>query len=313
MRAMNTGQAAVVDAVLTNFARGYANQEFIAGVIAPVVDVPSRSSRTLRFGKESFRRLQTRRAPGSPILTVQYGYASDPVSLQQDALQGLVPIETSEEAARVPGINMGQTAVQMVLDQLDLGLEIDTAALVRTAASYPASNKVTLSGADQWSDPASDPKADIDEAKEAIRRLIGRYPTTLVLGPAAFNALSNHPKIKEQFKYTNSESITEAMLARYFALREVVNGKGVFLPDGAADSAPATDIWGKDAILAFVPQGSNWMMPGFAYTYRLQGYPMVESPWYDRDIKSWKYPTTMERRPYHVGADAGFLFTNAAA
>jgi len=312
MRAMTTGQAAVVDAVLTNYARGYANQEFIAARIAPVADVPSRSSRQLRFGKEGFRRLATRRAPGAPILTVQYGYASDPVSLQQDALQGLVPVETAEEAARVPGVNMAQTAVQTVLDQLDLGLEIDTATMLRSSALYAASNKATLAGSSQWSDPASDPKGDIDDAKSAIRRMIGRNPTTLVLGPDVFLALTNHPKIKEQFKYTSAESITETMLARFFQLREVVVGNGVYLPDGAADGSAATDIWGKDAILAYVPQGGNWMVPSFAYTYRLMGYPMVESPWYDRDVKSWKYPTTVERRPYMVGGDAGFLFTAAA-
>ncbi len=101
-RAMTTQQAGVVDVVLSNFARGYSNQEFIAGRVFPIVDVPARNMRLLKFGKEGFRKLATRRAPGAPILTVQYGYASDPVSLAQDALQGVVPVETQEEASRVP-------------------------------------------------------------------------------------------------------------------------------------------------------------------------------------------------------------------
>lgn len=312
MRGMNTQQAGVVDVVLTNYARGYANQEFVFQRIAPYADVPARNTRLLRFGKEGFRKLNTRRAPGSPILTVQYGYASDPVSLAQDALQALVPVETQEEAARVPGVDLAQTSVQMVLDQLDLGHEIDTATILRNPANYGASNKLALAGAAQWTDPDSDPKSDIDEAKEAIRRQIGRYPNRMVLGANPGKALKNHPKIKEQFKYTSADSITEAMLARYFDLQEVVIGKGVYLPDGAADTDLATDIWGNDAILAYVPSAGNWMVPSFAYSYRLTGYPMVEAPWYDRDVKSWKYPTTQERRPYIVGADAGFLIQNAA-
>lgn len=308
MRAMSTTQAGVVDVVLSNFARGYSNQEFIATRVAPNVTVPARNVRQLKFGKESFRKLQTRRAPGAPILTVQYGYAADPISLMQDALQGLVPVEIAEEAQRVPGIDMGQQATAMVLDQLALGDEIDTAQLVRNAAAYAASNKVALAGASRWTDPASDPKADIDAGREAVRRQVGRYPNKLIIGATGFNALANHPKIKEQFKYTSAESITEAMLARYLQIDEVVVGKAVFLPDGVADTAAATDIWGNDAILAWYPKASNWMVPSFAYTYRLAGYPMVEAPWYDRDIKSWKYPTTLERRPYLLGADAGFLF-----
>lgn len=308
MRALTTQQAGVVDVVLSTYARGYSNQEFIARRVAPEVDVPSRNVRQLKFGKEGFRKLATRRAPGAPILTVQYGYASDPISLVQDALQGQVPVETAEEAARVPGVDMGQNAVQMVMDQLDLGYEIDTAAMVRTAATYAASNKVALAGTDKWSAPESDPKGDIDDAKEAIRRTIGRYPTRLTIGATGFRALVNHPKIKDQFKYTTAESITEAMLARFFQLDEVLVGKAVYLPDGTADSAAATDVWGDDAILSFVPKQGNWMVPSFAYTYRLRGYPMVEAPWYDRETKSWKYPTTVERRPYILGADAGFLF-----
>ncbi|QCI65635.1 major capsid protein [Phreatobacter stygius] len=311
MRGMTTQQAGIVDVVLTNYARGYSNQEFIAHRVAPNVDVPARNIRLLKFGKEGFRKLNTRRAPGAPILTVQYGYASDPIALAQDALQGLVPVESQEEAARVPGIDMGQQAITMVLDSLDLGNEIDTANMVRSAASYAASNKLALAGADRWTDPASDPKAVIDAGKEAVRRQVGRYPNKLTLGAPVFNALSNHPKIKEQFKYTSADSITEAMLARYFNIEEVIVGKAVYLPDGTADNAAATDIWGNDAILAYVPKGANWMVPAFAYTYRLRGYPMVEAPWYDRDIKSWKYPTTVERRPYLVGADAGYLIQTA--
>lgn len=312
MRGMTPAQAGVVDVVLSNYARGYANQEFIGQRLAPVVDVPARNIRLLKFGKEGFRKLSTRRAPGSPILTVQYGYAADPIALQQDALQGLVPVETQEEAARVPGVDMGRQAIAMVMDQLDLGLEIDIAALVRNPANYAATNKVVLAGASKWTDAASDPKADIDGGREAVRRQVGRYPNQLTLGAAAFNAARNHPKVKEQFKYTSADSVSEVMLARYFGLDEVIVGKAVYLPDGVADDQPATDVWGNDAILSYAPKGGNWMVPSFAYTYRLRGYPAVETPWYDRDIRSWKYPTTQERRPYLVGADAGFLIQNAA-
>lgn len=310
MRGMNPAQAGVVDVVLSNYARGYTNGEYIASRVAPTVDVPARNMRLIKFGKEGFRKLNTRRAPGAPILTVQYGYASDPIALAQDALQGLVPIEISEEA-RVPGINLGQYAVQMVLDQLDLGYEIETAQLVRNAASYAAGSKMALAGASKWSDAASDPKADIDAGRETVRSMIGRYPNKLTLGAKVFTALSNHPKIKEQFKYTSADSITEAMLARYFSVDEVIVGKAVYLPDGVAEAAPAVDVWGNDAILSYAPKTGNWMVPSFAYGYRLTGYPLVEAPWYDRDHKSWKYPTTQERRPYLVGADAGFLFQNA--
>lgn len=311
-RVLNQRTAAVVDPILSTHARGYRNSTFISSALFPRVGVPSRSMQVLAFGKESFRLLNTKRAPGAAVKRVQYGYAAGAVSLVQDALEGLVPVEHQQEAEKVPGIDLGAGAVNMVLDVLDLSLEIEAANLVRDPAKYDANHKLALAGSSRWKNQNSDPKGDIDAAKEAIRRSTGRYPNTLALGPSAGNALKNHPKIKEQFKYTSKDSLTVEMLAAYFELEKVVIGAAVYLPETADDNALASDVWGDDAILAYVPrQGENFQVPSFAYTYELIGYPMVEQPYYQREVKSWIYPTTVERRPIITGAEAGFLLQNA--
>ena len=268
MAPINTRTAAVIDPILSTHARGYRNSEFVAGALFPRVTVSNRSMRVIKFGKEAFRMLNTRRAPGADKKRVQYGYASDPISLVQDALEGVVPIEHQEEAMSVPGIDLGQGAINMVLDVVDLGLEYDSAQLARNAANYDANHKVALAGTARWTNAASTPQADMDAGKEAVRRSIGRYPNTLVLGPTGFNALKRHAAIKEQFKYTGRDSITAEMLAAYFDIKKVVVGKAVFLAETAADSAMASDIWGDDAILSYVPEtGDNFQVPSFGYTY----------------------------------------------
>lgn len=314
MAPVNTRTAGVVDVLLSNHARGYRNADMISTALFPIAPVPARNIRLIKFGKESFRLLNTRRAPGGPTRRVQYGYASDPVALFQDSLEALVPTEHQQEAERVPGIDLAANAVNMVMDVIELGHEYAAAQLARNADNYAASNKVALAGADQWSDPNSDPSGDIDEAKEAIRARIGRYPNKLTLGAKVFNALKRHPKIKEQFKYVSSDSITADMLAKYFDVDKVVVGRAVYLPENAGDDDLAQDVWGNDAILAFVPNAGtgNFQVPSFGYTYELTGYPQVEQPYHERNIKSWVYPTTTERRTYLVGADAGFLFQAAA-
>ena len=312
MTVLNNKTAAVVNPILSTHARGYRNSTFISSTLFPRVSIPSRSMQVIAFGKEAFRKLNTRRAPGAATKRVQYGYAAGAVSLEQDSLEGIVPVEHQQEAEKVPGINLGAGAVNMVLDVLDLNLEIAAAALARDPAKYDANHKLALVGADRWKDPDSDPKADVDTAKEAIRRSTGRYPNTFALGPNAGNALKNHPKIKEQFKFTSKDSITVEMLAAYFELSKVVVGAAVYLPETASDAEMANDVWGDDAILAYVPlEGDNFQVPAYAYTYELMGYPMVEEPYYDRSTKSWIYPTTVERRPLLVGAEGGFLFQNA--
>ncbi|WP_275789703.1 major capsid protein [Pararhizobium gei] len=314
VKALNLRTAAVIDPILSTHARGYRNSTFISTALFPRVSIPNRSMRVIRFGKEAFRMLNTRRAPGTDKKRVQYGYASDAVALVQDALEGVVPVEHQEEAESVPGIDLGAGAINMVLDVLDLNLEYETAQIARNAASYDANHKLALVGAARWTGANSDPKADIDAGKEMIRRSIGRYPNTLTLGPNAGNGLKNHPKIKEQFKYTSKDSITTDMLAAYLDVKKVVIGSAVFLPETVDDAALANDVWGDDAILAYVPEtGDNFQVPSYGYTYELRGYPLVEQPYFENKSDSWIYPTKVERRPILTGAEGGFLFQNAGA
>lgn len=312
MAPLNTRTAAVVDPILSTHARGYRNAEFISHLLFPRVTIPNRSMQVIKFGKEGFRKMNTRRAPGSDKKRVQYGYASDPVALLQDALEGVVPVEHQQEAASIPGIDLGVGAINMVLDVIDLGHEVEAAQIARASANYDNNHKVTLTTTARWTDPNSDPAADVNEGKEAIRRSIGRYPNTLVIGATAFNALKFHPKIKEQFKYTSSSSITTDMLAAYFDVKRVIVGKAVYLPETAADSELAQDVWGDDAVLAYVPEtGENYQVPSYGYTYELNGYPQVKKPYFWEPNDSWIYPTTTERRVILTGAEGGFLFQNA--
>lgn len=309
MPQMTTRQAQVIDPILTTHARGYENAEFIGTELLPNVDIPNRSMKVIRFGKEAFRRyVDTRRAPGAETKRLQFGYAADPVSLNQESLAALVPVELQQNAQAVPGIDLAAVSIKSVQDVIGLGREVEIAQMVRDPARYDANHKLRLTGDDRWSDPSSSPSVDMDEARDNVRRSIGRYPNTLALGPSVFKALKQHPRIKEQFKYTSADSITTAMLAQYFDIERVLVGKAVALPETASDDVLADDVWGDDAVLAFVPQASNFLVPSFGYTYRLGGYPIVEQPYYEQGRKSWVYPVTEEYRPYVTGQEAGFLF-----
>ncbi|MDZ7822983.1 MAG: hypothetical protein U5K75_02355 [Ahrensia sp.] len=67
----------MVDVILSNYARGYRNADMIGTALFPIAPVPARNIRLIKFGKESFRLLNTRRAPGAATKRVQYGTASD--------------------------------------------------------------------------------------------------------------------------------------------------------------------------------------------------------------------------------------------
>lgn len=313
MAPLNTSSARVVDPILTNHARGYAHPERVGRMLFPVVTVPVRGFKRIEFNKASFVKYNTRRAPGADTKRVNFGFEGLPASLNQYALDAVVPREHVQEAEAGPGINLQTEAVDSVLDVMTLDEEVEQANLATDATKYAASNKVTLSGDDQWDDPDSDPKEVINDGKEAVRKKIGRDPNTLVITSPTFRALDDHPKLLEKTKYTSSDSVTEEILARYFNVDKVVVARGIYAE--SEDAEDFQDIWGNAAVLAYVaPEGRrSARVPSYGYTYQLAGHSFVEPMAWERNSKSWIAGVTDERSAELVGADAGFLLSDVVA
>lgn len=309
-RGMNASQVRVVDPILSNHARGYVNADFIGRFLFPTVTMPARAAKRIEFDRSSFRRRKTRRAPGARIAQLEFGYEGKPVQLHQEALRASVPLEFVDEAAEVPGIDLQRIAVDVVLAVIALEKEIQQADVARNAANYAATNKLALAGADKWTNAASDPKAVVGDAVEVIRARTGKRPNTLALGAVVRKALKNHPKIMEHFKYTTSATVTDAMLQEYLDIPLVVSGDAIY------DQSDTTtvDVWGGDAILAYVPpEGQRAMpLPSYGYTYQLAAHPFVTPSAWDKDTRSWDSDVLDEFSAELVGADAGFLIQGAA-
>ncbi|MEO5362452.1 MAG: major capsid protein [Magnetococcus sp. DMHC-8] len=306
---MSSSQVRVVDPVLTEVAQGFRHAEHVGRVLFPRVPVQTAGGQVLEFGKESFKLYQARRAPGAATRRVQFGYLGKSFALVQDALEGQVPREYLRDAARVPGVDLGQRAVQGTLRALSLTLEYDHARLATTASHYDNNHKVTLTGTDKWSDAGSDPSGDINQGKEAIRASVGIYPNTLLLSAQVFNAVKEHPRVVDRFKYTSRDSVTPDLLAALWDLETVAVGKAVAFDDAGND----IDIWGNNAVLAYVPTHSSGMEdPSFGYTYTMQGHPLVERPYYEQNARSWIYPVTFERVPVLTGMLSGYLIQSPA-
>lgn len=306
---MNAAQARLVDPVLTEHARGYTNADFVGGFLFPTVPVAVRGAKRIEFDRSSFRRRRTRRAPGAVIQTLEFGYEGKPVNLHQEALASLVAVEHQQEAETTPGLDLQKIGVDTVLAVIALEKEVQQAEAARNAASYAATNKAALAGVAKWSDPASDPKAQVYDAKEVIRQRIGRRPNTLVLAGGVASALGKHPKITEHFRPTNAAAISLAMLASYFDVQNVVAGDAIYDDDNGVTH----DVWGGDAILAWVPGAGQRAMPlpSYGYTYQFANHPFVEEGRWDAERRSWKNDVIDEFSAELVGADAGFLFQNA--
>ena len=313
MPQLNNAQARIIDPVLTNVAQGFKQNDFVGFDLFPRVRVSQRNGRIVSFSKEDFMLYNTGRAPGQNTKRVQFGYLAGNYVLESHSLEGTVPIETLQEAEAVPGIDAAKMAIFKMQNIIATRLEKAQADLARTLSAYAVSNRTTLSGTAQWSDfgTVSDPIAVVEAAKEAVRRKIGKRPNTAVMGAAVLASLRQHPKVIDRMKYTGRDVPTVEILAALFGLQNILVGDAVW----SDDAGVFNDVWGKDMIICYneVGQLADMGLPSFGYTYQLNGYPVVEEPYYERNPKTWLFPVTDEVAPVIAGADAGYLIQNAVA
>jgi hypothetical protein len=312
---MTTSGARVVDPVLTSIAQGYSNNEMVANALFPTVMTPTRGGKIITFGKEDFMLYGTQRAPGENTKRVQFGYAGGNYALVDYGLEGSVAVEVIQEGMAGPGIDHAAMAVRKVQNIMALRLEKQAADIARTAASYVAANKNTaLAGNTLWSainHADSDPIGNIETAKDAVRAATGKRPNTIVMGAAVMAKLRQHAKIIDRMKYTGRDVPTAEILAALFGVQRVLVGDAIY----ATDAGVFADVWGKDVVVAYTDTAAVADMgaPSYGYTYTLDGYPLAEDPYYDRNSKSWIYPVTRAEAPVLASASAGYLITGAVA
>jgi hypothetical protein len=317
MPQLTPSQARVINPVLSSIARGIQQNDLVGGFLFPRVDVPLRGGQILTFGREAFMQYSNlNRAPGSSTPRVQFGYSGSAYSLIDYSIEGKVPIEIQEEGMNSSfTLDHAAVAINGADRILALRLEIAQATLATTLGNHASSNRVTLTSTAQWSDQTSgvsNPLANIETGKEAIRAGTGKRPNVGVMGPAVWASLKYHPILRDYTKYTGREVATLGILSELTGIPNWYVGDAVFSND---DGTVLSDCWGKDVVMAYSELGSvaSYGAPTFGYTYNLEGYPLAEEPYMDRNVKSQMFPVTRAEAPVIAGQLAGYLIKAAVA
>ena len=303
--------ARVIDPILTTAARGYVNPQLVYRSLFPLVTTGARGGVRIEFDRTDFRKVNTRRAPGSATQHIQFGHEGKKFALDQHRMMGKVTVETAEEALTVAGIDMGMRTVAGVQNLIGLEREIAAAELATAAATYAPDHVLTLARQSQWDKQASSPSLDVLGGIEAVRAATGMRPNVVVMGGAVYSKIRAHASVLEQIRYAGGKQIAnKADLAALWDVERVVVGDAIYVDEHDA----TVDVWGKSVVVAYSAIGSiSRYQPSYGYGYNLAGTPMVEQAYYDRDVNSWLYPVTEEWTNEVVGADAGYLIQNVIA
>ncbi|GKS97027.1 major capsid protein [Acidovorax sp. SUPP2825] len=290
-----------------------------APALFPRLPSALRGFQLAQLGDEASRAYNTRRAPGTATKQVRISWQGQTYTVDQHAIDVPIPrelIQESDEARRLnvgANLDISQIAVNTSLQILNTSYEMEAASLATDPAAF-GPNVLALTGGTKWTADTGTPVTDISSAAESIRVATGRRPNTLVVSAKAFNALALNKQVKS---YMPTTMLGPATLDQ---LKTILNVPNIVIADGVwtSDAGVVTDIWGNNAILAYTPNigptgtGLSLGEPAFGFTSWMDGHPFVETPYYDRPLKSWIYGSTFERKPTLVRGTAGFLLQNPA-
>ena len=164
-------------------------------------------------------------------------------------LEEVIPIDDIDQAASAGLTNPVDIAVQTLTDYILLGHEKRTADLVFDPAQYPSSNKVQLSGNDQWS-AAHDDSNPIDDILTGADAML-LPPTHMAIGSDVWRKLRVHPKIVAAIHGNEGETgiVTREQVAKLFELDELLIGQGRLNTAKYGQTAVLGRVWGKHCLL----------------------------------------------------------------
>lgn len=259
-----------VDSLLTNISIAYRNPTYIADTIFPLVTVMKQSDIAPKYDQSHwFRNGAKMRAPGTK--SQGGGWTVDTSDTYFAARRSFrVEIADDDRDNTDQPFDLDRDGTEFVTDKMQLAREVAFATDFFKTGVWGDDD---TGGTDftQWSDYASSsPLVDITRYQDAVEGRIGREPNKLVLGKQVWSSLKWHPDLIDTIKHTQTAMMTVNLAAALMELESIMIGRAIVTNDeeGTAEaSVTYTRVWGKNALLLYVPDRPSLMTPAAGYTF----------------------------------------------
>lgn len=315
-----------ISAPLTNFALGYHPTGFIAEDLFNVLPVARENDLYYEWLMDQAFRLErtdgfyTLRADGSAAREEDFGATPHSYLAYEFALRTKITDRQRQNADVV--LDLERSKTRRVMDKLLLDQELRVATIATTASNYASSNKITLSGANQWNSSsfASQTTGEqsviqqrVDDAKEAIRIATGGLEAnTIVLPPAVERVVARDVGVVEQLKYTHADlTVTPNRLGATLWGLNVLRPRGSYTSTIEGETATYSDVWGKNVVICYRDPSPAVDSQTFGMIFRNQ--PVQVRSWRDESIRSWFYEPSIIQFEGIIAKGCGYLITAAIA
>jgi hypothetical protein len=303
-----------ISAPLSELSLGYHPVGFVAERIAPVVPVNNENDLYYLWDRgDALREIDSLRADGTSARQVDYGFATAAYVCEEYALKTRITDRQRKNADKP--LQLEVSKIRRVQDTVLLGQERRVANLF-TAATLPAGNQTTLTGANQWNNSGfvGSIEQNIDTGTETVRQALGGLnPNTAVIPKAVAKVMKRDSKIRDLVKYTHADLLVDGELPPKLwgldiIMPSVASVVGVENPTAVVTPA---DVWGKNLFLLYKTDNPGLDIITTAYVFRAQ--PWVVRTWRDEEIRSQFYePGIVQTEKLVAGVAAYGIFTAIA-
>ncbi|MFO7534719.1 MAG: hypothetical protein R6X19_03390 [Kiritimatiellia bacterium] len=182
----------------------------LADFLAPIVPVGVATGKYKEYSdKQAFAVYNTARALGGGATRIKFEATDKSFDCTPQALE--IPIDDHERDL----VGVDDSAAQSDLEQAKIRTLVINAGLSREARVFElAATIANRAGFGGWTDPASDPIAELNSIIELIATRCGMMPNALAFGLGAYRALVSHPKVKADCGITGSTCDPKMVVAK---------------------------------------------------------------------------------------------------
>ncbi|MDQ4119888.1 MAG: major capsid protein [Acidobacteriota bacterium] len=252
---------------LTNISVAYIqdDKEFIADKVFPNVPVDKKSDSYFVYDKEAFARAIAHQREGAEESKGSgWKQGTESYNCKQQSFRHDVPADIAGNTDNP--LDPYRDATEFVTRAMLIKRETDFANAYFKAGVW--ANEETPDAGDKWDAyGTSDPYTQVQDGIRTVQKSCLVKPNILLVGPEGFDALKNHPDLKDRFKYTTAESLTAEMIARVLGVQKVMVGEAVGVTNKENDTTTLDYVFGKGALLLYAAPRPSLLMPSAGYTF----------------------------------------------
>ena len=310
---------------LTNISIAYMQDQskFIADKVFPTINVPQQFNQYYKFDKGEWYADEAQvRAPGTESAGSGFTLTTDNYSCVTRAFHKDIDDPTRANADSV--LSLDTAATRFVTNKLLISRErlflskYFTTGVWANEITGVASGEVAGTSFRKWSDYAvSDPLNDVEYAKRTVLGSTGYEVRDMTVSYKVMSTLRNHPKIRDQFKYTSSDSINEAMMARFFNVENFYVTRGVYATGKEGAARTTQFMAGDHVLLSYSAPSPSLLEPSAGYIFNWSGLIGSEGSgmrikmFRKEEIESDRVEGQMSFDMKRVASDLGFLLASA--